>query len=56
MVGVDYAELGVSAHPAAADEVCVTVNREHILCLGGLEDAVQSARGECNVPAVVLAP
>src|ERR1035437_1490905 len=33
VVRVDDAPLGFEAHPAAADEVCITVDSEHVLIL-----------------------
>ena len=52
---VDHAALGVGAHPAAADEVRVAVDREHVLRARGLEDVVQRLLGEGDVLAVVVA-
>ena len=46
---------GSDAHPAAADEVGVAVDRQHVLGAGRLEDVVQRLLGERDVLAVVLA-
>ena len=55
MVCVDHAALGIGAHAAAADEMGVAVDHEHVLSLGRVEDVVQRLCGVGDVLAVVLA-